>query len=119
MPPQGAPNVLLIMTDDQGYGVSGTFGGVIPTPALDRIEVLGSQSHQAPAARAGRPLMEPFASAVEYYLQPQHRPWVGVESRRTRPVLMLPRKYRDAGCAHAFIRPVIIEMISSPDVSLT
>ena len=30
--PKGAPNVLLIMTDDQGYGVSGTFGGVIPTP---------------------------------------------------------------------------------------
>ena len=25
------------MTDDQGYGVSGTFGGVIPTPAMDRI----------------------------------------------------------------------------------
>jgi arylsulfatase A-like enzyme len=37
VPPEGAPNVLLIMTDDQGYGVSGTFGGVIPTPALDRI----------------------------------------------------------------------------------
>ncbi|MDX2463266.1 MAG: sulfatase-like hydrolase/transferase [Porticoccus sp.] len=36
-PPEGAPNVLLIMTDDAGYGVSGTFGGVIPTPALDRI----------------------------------------------------------------------------------
>jgi hypothetical protein len=29
VPPKGAPNVLLIMTDDQGYGVSGTFGGVI------------------------------------------------------------------------------------------
>jgi arylsulfatase A-like enzyme len=37
VPPKGAPNVLLIMTDDQGYGVPGTFGGVIPTPALDRI----------------------------------------------------------------------------------
>jgi arylsulfatase len=36
-PPQGAPNILLIMTDDAGYGVSGTFGGVIPTPSLDRI----------------------------------------------------------------------------------
>ena len=36
-PPQGAPNILLILTDDQGYGVSGTFGGVIPTPALDRV----------------------------------------------------------------------------------
>jgi len=41
MPPKGAPNVLLIMTDDQGYGVSGTFGGVIPTPALDRIANAG------------------------------------------------------------------------------
>lgn len=37
VPPKGAPNVLLIMTDDQGYGVPSTFGGVIPTPALDRV----------------------------------------------------------------------------------
>jgi arylsulfatase A-like enzyme len=41
VPPKGAPNVLLIMTDDQGYGVSGGFGGVIPTPALDRIAKAG------------------------------------------------------------------------------
>jgi arylsulfatase A-like enzyme len=34
VPPKGAPNVLLIMTDDQGYGV---FGGVIPTPSMDQI----------------------------------------------------------------------------------
>ncbi|OOG73500.1 arylsulfatase [Sinorhizobium sp. A49] len=37
VPPQGAPNVLLIMTDDVGFGAPGTFGGVVPTPALDRI----------------------------------------------------------------------------------
>jgi len=36
-PPKGAPNVLLIMTDDVGFGAPSTFGGVIPTPALDRI----------------------------------------------------------------------------------
>jgi arylsulfatase A-like enzyme len=41
VPPKGAPNVLLIMTDDQGYGVSSTFGGVIPTPALERIAQTG------------------------------------------------------------------------------
>src|SRR5450432_3046358 len=41
VPPKGAPNILLIMTDDQGYGVSGTFGGVIPTPGLDRIAKAG------------------------------------------------------------------------------
>jgi arylsulfatase len=29
------------MTDDQGYGVSGTFGGVIPTPTLDRVAKAG------------------------------------------------------------------------------
>src|SRR5580765_2078089 len=41
VPPKGAPNILLIMTDDQGYGVSGTFGGVIPTPTLDRLAKVG------------------------------------------------------------------------------
>ena len=41
VPPKGAPNILLIMTDDQGYGVSGTFGGVVPTPAMDRIAKAG------------------------------------------------------------------------------
>ena len=41
VPPKGAPNVLLIMTDDQGYGVTDTFGGVIPTPAMDRIAKAG------------------------------------------------------------------------------
>jgi arylsulfatase len=37
VPPKGAPNILLIMTDDVGFGAPSTFGGVIPTPALDRI----------------------------------------------------------------------------------
>jgi len=36
VPPKGAPNVLLIMTDDAGFGEPGTFGGVIPTPAPPR-----------------------------------------------------------------------------------
>jgi arylsulfatase len=41
VPPKGAPNVLLIMTDDCGFGSPSTFGGVIPTPALDRIATNG------------------------------------------------------------------------------
>ena len=41
VPPKGAPNILLIMTDDQGYGISSTFGGVIPTPAMDRVAKAG------------------------------------------------------------------------------
>jgi len=41
VPPKAAPNVLLIMTDDVGFGAPSTFGGVIPTPALDRIAKMG------------------------------------------------------------------------------
>src|ERR1700760_783031 len=41
VPPKRAPNVLLIMTDDCGFGAPSTFGGVIPTPALDRIAAQG------------------------------------------------------------------------------
>src|SRR2546425_8549907 len=37
VPPKSAPNVLLIMTDDVGFAAPSTFGGVIPTPALDRV----------------------------------------------------------------------------------
>jgi len=41
VPPKEAPNVLLIITDDAGFGVPGTFGGVIPTPAMDRVAKMG------------------------------------------------------------------------------
>jgi Sulfatase len=41
VPPQQAPNILLIMTDDAGFGVPGTFGGVIPTSAMDRVADAG------------------------------------------------------------------------------
>ena len=37
VPPRDAPNILFIMTDDAGFGVPSTFGGVIPTPTMDRI----------------------------------------------------------------------------------
>src|SRR5262245_45049697 len=41
VPPKGAPNVLLILLDDAGYGSNSTFGGVIPTPTLDKIAAAG------------------------------------------------------------------------------
>jgi arylsulfatase len=41
VPPKGAPNILLIMTDDAGFGIPSTFGGVIPTPTMDRVANAG------------------------------------------------------------------------------
>jgi len=40
-PPAGAPNIVLILIDDCGYGQWGTFGGQIPTPSLDRLAADG------------------------------------------------------------------------------
>src|SRR3990172_8795679 len=39
--PKGAPNILLILTDDVGFGASSTFGGPIPTPTMDRLAKAG------------------------------------------------------------------------------
>jgi arylsulfatase A-like enzyme len=39
--PKGAPNILLIMPDDVGFGATSPFGGPVPTPALDRIAGAG------------------------------------------------------------------------------
>src|SRR5262245_17142439 len=39
--PKDAPNVLLILTDDVGFGASSTFGGPIPTPNYDKLAKAG------------------------------------------------------------------------------
>ena len=39
--PKGAPNILVILTDDVGFGASSTFGGPIPTPTFDRLAKAG------------------------------------------------------------------------------
>ena len=44
--PEGAPNILVILLDDVGFGTFGTFGGPVPTPGLDRIAVQGLRYNQ-------------------------------------------------------------------------
>jgi arylsulfatase A-like enzyme len=39
--PEGAPNVLLVMLDDVGFGATSTFGGIIETPRLDALAAEG------------------------------------------------------------------------------
>lgn len=39
--PTGAPNILLVLTDDVGLGAASTFGGPVPTPNLDRLAARG------------------------------------------------------------------------------
>ena len=44
--PAGAPNVLLIMTDDVGFGATSTFGGPIPTSAFEALANEGVRYNQ-------------------------------------------------------------------------
>jgi arylsulfatase len=58
VPPKNPPNVLLIMTDDQGFGAPSTFGGVMRKKRARRCKMVGVVSnHHAPHIPAGvRPL---------------------------------------------------------------
>ena len=39
--PEGAPNIVVVLLDDVGFAAPGTFGGPVPTPALDRLAQQG------------------------------------------------------------------------------
>ncbi|MAT70207.1 MAG: arylsulfatase [Planctomycetaceae bacterium] len=39
--PAGAPNVLIILLDDVGFGMCSTFGGPVPTPNMDKLAAGG------------------------------------------------------------------------------
>jgi arylsulfatase len=45
-PPAGAPNVVVVLLDDVGFGAASTFGGPVPTPTLDRIAGAGLRYNQ-------------------------------------------------------------------------
>ena len=46
--PKNAPNVVIVLIDDIGFGGPSTFGGPIQTPTLDRLAAVGSDVQQLP-----------------------------------------------------------------------
>ncbi|GEK21516.1 arylsulfatase [Cellulomonas xylanilytica] len=41
LPPEGAPNVLIVLLDDVGFGASSAFGGPCATPSAERLAATG------------------------------------------------------------------------------
>ena len=41
LPPEGAPNVLVVLIDDTGFGASSAFGGPVQTPSFERVAAQG------------------------------------------------------------------------------
>ena len=87
VPPKGAPNILLIMTDDTGFGVSSAFGGVIPTPKsrADRCQRPGLHQLQLDGVFEGAPALLRFVqldgahSARMWPNNSSHRPVAAVK----------------------------------------
>lgn len=44
--PEGAPNIVIVMIDDIGFGATSTFGGSIQTPTFDRLASNGLKFNQ-------------------------------------------------------------------------
>src|SRR6185369_17234848 len=41
LPPAGAPNVLIVLLDDVGFGASSAFGGPVAMPTAERLQRAG------------------------------------------------------------------------------
>jgi hypothetical protein len=55
-PPTGAPNVLIVLIDDAGFGSSSAFGGPCQTPNAERVAAAGLKFNRTSRSTASPPL---------------------------------------------------------------
>jgi arylsulfatase len=101
--PEGAPNVLLIMIDDAGFGSIDTFGGPVATPNMTRVQRMGityNRFHVTAVCSPTRAAMLTgrnqhrvgFGSIAEY-----PGPYPGYTAAKPRSCAALPRILRENG----------------------
>jgi arylsulfatase len=102
-PPEGAPNVLIVLIDDAGFGNPDTFGGPISTPTLTRVQNMGltyNRFHVTAVCSPTRAALLTgrnhhrvgFGSIAEY-----PGPYPGYTASRPRSCTALPRILRENG----------------------
>ena len=79
-PPAGAPNVLVILIDDCGFGASSAFGGPCATPNAERLAAGGLKFNRFHTTA----LCAPTAPGAAHRAQPPHA-WAWARSPRSRP----------------------------------
>src|SRR5271165_748259 len=101
--PEGAPNVLIVLIDDAGFGGPDTFGGAIRTPNLTRVQRQGltyNRFHVTAVCSPTRAALLTgrnhhrvgFGSVAEY-----PGPFPGYTAAKPRSCAALPRILRDNG----------------------
>ncbi len=102
-PPDGAPNVLVVLVDDAGFGGPSTFGGAIRTPNLTRVQQQGLTYNRVHVTAICSPTRAAlltgrnnhrvgFGSIAEY-----PGPFPGYTAAVPRSCAALPRILRDNG----------------------
>jgi arylsulfatase len=101
--PEGAPNVLVVLIDDAGFGNPDTFGGPIPAPAMTRVQQMGityNRFHVTALCSPTRAALLTgrnhhrvgFGSIAEY-----PGPFPGYTAARPKSCTALPRILRENG----------------------
>jgi len=102
-PPEGAPNVLVVLIDDAGFGNPDTFGGPISTPNMTRVQQMGityNRFHVTAVCSPTRAALLTgrnhhrvgFGSIAEY-----PGPFPGYTAARPRSCTALPRILQENG----------------------
>jgi len=101
--PEGAPNVLLIIVDDAGYGGPETFGGGIRTPTLDRVAQTGLTYNRFHVTAVCSPTRSALLTGRNHHrvgmggIAELPSPFPGYSAARPKSVTALPRILKENG----------------------
>jgi arylsulfatase A-like enzyme len=108
-PPAGAPNVLVVLIDDAGFGNPATFGGPVATPTLDRLAANGLRYNRFHVTALCSPTRAALLSGRNHHsvgfgmISETHSGFPGYDAHWPRSAASLARILRDNGYATAAI----------------
>jgi len=102
-PPEGAPNVLIVLIDDAGFGGPDTFGGGISTPNLTRVQQMGVTYNRFHVTAVCSPTRAALLTGRNHHrvgmggIAEFPGPFPGYTGTRPRTCTALPRILRENG----------------------
>jgi arylsulfatase len=108
-PPQGAPNVVVVLIDDAGFGNPSTFGGPVATPTLDRLAQEGLRYNRFHVTALCSPTRAALLSGRNHHsvgfgmIAETHAGFPGYDAHWPRSAASLARILRDHGYSTAAI----------------